>query len=93
MASRGRSQQVSIVMPSGRMLSRNKEVGLKTGCVVGQEEVRVSHLQFADDTMLFLSEGSQEFKNSLTLLQIFETIAGLMINLVKCGLARIHLSS
>lgn len=51
--------------------------------MVGKEGVEVTHLQFAGDTILFLPNNKENFKH---VLQIFEVVSGLHINLSKCGL-------
>ena len=73
-----------------RMLARGVETGVVKGLEVGNEGLEISHLQFADDTILFLSEDRDKFYNVLSLLQIFEVVSGLRINLSKCGLAGIN---
>ena len=59
---------------------------------VGSEDVLVSHLQFADDTVLFLEPNANSFLHSLLILSLFEIISGLKINLSSCGLAGIDLN-
>ncbi|KAG5013105.1 hypothetical protein JHK82_025244 [Glycine max] len=54
---------------------------------VGSEDVLVSHLQFADDTVMFLEPNANSFLHSLLILSLFEIISGLKINLSSCGLA------
>lgn len=52
-----------------RMFDRGVEVGVVEGLQVGTTPgVHVSHLQYADDTMLFLAADMDKFKNVLTLL-------------------------
>ena len=57
---------------------------------VGSDDVLVSHLQFADDTVLFLEPNANSFLNSLLILSLFKIISGLKINLSGCGLAGIN---
>lgn len=44
-----------------------------------RDEVQVSHLWLANDTILFLVVEVQKFKNVLVFLQIFELISGMKI--------------
>lgn len=65
--------------------------GVYNGIKIGNEQLQLSHLQFADDT-LFLGEWS--FRNALNLmalLQNFELASGLKINLHKA--AGLHYST
>lgn len=41
------------------------------GLKVGVEGVEASHLQFANDTILFLPKSKENFLNVISLLQIF----------------------
>ena len=54
-----------------RMFQRGMDRGLMRDLVVGNDSREVSHLQFADDTLLFLPKDKDNFLNVLSLLQIF----------------------
>ncbi|XP_026453657.1 uncharacterized protein LOC113354641 [Papaver somniferum] len=45
--------------------------------------IKVSHLQFADDTLVFLDAKEEEAENLVLILQSFEAITGLSVNLSK----------
>lgn len=60
------------------------------GLLVGLVGLQVTHLWFVDDTILFLPECKENFQHTLSLLQIFDVVSGLHINLSKCGLADIN---
>lgn len=70
------------------IISRTSDKGAQTGLIegfkVGRGKVNVSHRQFVDDTILFLGADFEKFKYVLTLLQIFELICGMKINLLPC---------
>lgn len=74
-----------------RMLRRRSNKGIIQGLGVRISGCKVSHLQFADDTILFLQENKVNFLNVLSILQIFELVSGLRINLGKSGLASINI--
>lgn len=62
------------------------------GLSVGREQISVSHLQFVDDTILFLSPDLDMFRNVLSILKVFELISGLKINLSKSCISGINLN-
>lgn len=41
---------------------------------------RVSHLQYVDNTILFISDDAQKFRSTLDIVSLFEKISGLRIN-------------
>ncbi|XP_026451055.1 uncharacterized protein LOC113351248 [Papaver somniferum] len=43
----------------------------------------ISHLQFSDDTLIFIDAGVEEVRRLLIILAVFETIIGLKLNLEK----------
>ena len=47
------------------LISRTVASGLIRGVKMGSEEIVVSHLQFADDTILFLDNDKDNFLNAL----------------------------
>ena len=69
------------------LISRAMESGLIKGVKVGSEGIVVSHLQFANDTIMFLENDKDSFLNALSILQIFELSSVLKINLSKSCLA------
>ena len=64
-----------------QMLQQGLDRGQAKGLLVGDFLVKISHLLFADDTILFLLEDKANFVNALTMIQCFEGISGLCINL------------
>lgn len=50
----------------------------------------VSHLQFADDTIVFVKPELEGITNLKSILKIVEVISGLKVNWGKCGIVSIH---
>ena len=69
-----------------RMLLRAKERSLLEGFRVGRNRTRVSHLQFADDTIFFPNTCEEDLQTLKSLLLVFGHISGLKVNLDKCNL-------
>ncbi|XP_028082409.1 uncharacterized protein LOC114283731 [Camellia sinensis] len=65
------------------LILRARELGLFNGAVVGNDLVKVSHLQFADDTILFCEANLEEILCIKRLLRCFEVVSGLKINYSK----------
>ena len=57
---------------------------------MGRENVEVSHLQFADDTLFSLEAVVEGMKNLLKLLKVFCLVSGLRINMKKSLLLGIN---
>ncbi|RVW12452.1 LINE-1 retrotransposable element ORF2 protein [Vitis vinifera] len=74
-----------------RMLLKAEERNLLEGFRVGRNRCRVSHLQFADDTILFASPREEEVQTLKSLLLVFGQISGLKVNLDKSNLFGINL--
>lgn len=55
--------------------------GYVRGLKVGLDRVEVWHVQFADDMVLILQNNSQSIFRVLILIQVFNAISGLKINL------------
>ncbi|KAL5550775.1 hypothetical protein UlMin_000951 [Ulmus minor] len=62
-------------------------IGEVKGSKVGREEVVVSHLQFADDTLFLLEPDKSNIKKVNTILKFFSMCSGLKINMNKSSLA------
>ncbi|KAJ9700981.1 hypothetical protein PVL29_006352 [Vitis rotundifolia] len=74
-----------------RMLMRAKERNLMEGFRVGRNRTRVSHLQFADDTIFFSNSREEELQTLKSLLLVFGHISGLKVNLNKSSIYGINL--
>ncbi|RVW68265.1 putative mitochondrial protein [Vitis vinifera] len=74
-----------------RMLLKAEERSLLEGFRVGRNRCRVSHLQFADDTILFANSSEEELQTLKSLLLVFGQISGLKVNFDKSNLFGINL--
>ena len=74
-----------------RMLLKAEERNLLEGFRVGRNRCRVSHLQFADDTILFANPREEELQTLKSLLLVFGQISRLKVNLDKSNLFGINL--
>jgi hypothetical protein len=69
-----------------KMFRKSKEVGLIQGFkvgVLGGSEVRISHLLFADDTIVFCDAVLEQVMQIRKVLSCFEAVTGLKVNLSK----------
>lgn len=69
------------------LLSRAKQLGLIKGALV-DSDLRITHLQFADDTILFCEAEWEKVLNIKRILRSFEIMSGLQVNYHKsvvCG--------
>ncbi|KAL4280566.1 hypothetical protein GQ457_03G000290 [Hibiscus cannabinus] len=69
-----------------QMLSKAVRNGLFSGFVVGRgsNSVEITHLQFADDLMIFCDASLEQVHNIKRVLRVFELASGLQLNLKKC---------
>lgn len=70
------------------LLKRARVLGLIKGASIGSGNLKLSHLQFADDTILFCDAEWEEIVNVKRILRCFEIMSGLKINFHKsvvCG--------
>ena len=72
-----------VVDALGRLIDKATQCKAIRGFTVGKDQVEVSHLQFADDTLLFMEADCNFFLNYLAILQVFGSILGLPDNLRK----------
>lgn len=63
------------------LISRRVETSQLKGVKVGIEKVVISHLQYANDTILFLEDDENGLVNILSLLHIFQRISSFRVNL------------
>ncbi|KAK3228824.1 hypothetical protein Dsin_000705 [Dipteronia sinensis] len=59
------------------------------GATIGLNVVHVSHLQFADDTIIFLEPKMEYPMTSKRILRCFELVSGLRINFHKSCLVKV----
>lgn len=74
-----------------RMVTKACDKGVVKGFEVGNKKVKLSHLQFADDSIFFLEKNDQNLDNLLEILKVFSMISGLKINLEKSTIAAINM--
>lgn len=70
------------------LLRRARELGIIKGVEISTKRVVVSHLKFADDSLLFCEADWVELLNLKRILRWFEILSGLKINYhrsVVCG--------
>ncbi|XP_016195893.1 uncharacterized protein LOC107636936 [Arachis ipaensis] len=73
-----------------RMIGEAVRNGRISHLFVGRDNIELSHLQFADDTVLFCPTEEETIKNYKRLLQCFELMSGLSINFDKSSLIPIN---
>lgn len=64
---------------------------LSEGFRIGRDELAISHLQSADDTICFIKAEEEQVRNWKHILKIFESILGLKVNLSKSSMVGIGL--
>ncbi|GLT59681.1 hypothetical protein SLA2020_324880 [Shorea laevis] len=75
------------------LMRKAEETGMLKGIQVGKGELRISHLQFADDTIL-ISEASEENAWAMKcVMRCFELISGLKVNFDKSWLYGMNVDS
>lgn len=73
------------------MFYQAQSLGLFRGFKVGEQARSISHLQFADDTLILCEKNSQNVWVIKTLLQLFETTSCLKVNLCKSQMIGINM--
>ncbi|KAK3225983.1 hypothetical protein Dsin_005845 [Dipteronia sinensis] len=68
---------------------RAHELNLIKGVTFGDNAVHISHIQFADDTIIFLEPNMVYLLNSKRILMCFELASGLRINFHKSCVVRV----
>ena len=71
-------------------MDKAREANLIEGFEIGRERVKLSHLQFVDDTIFFLSKDEEKLENLFEILNIFGLALGLKINMAKSALVGIN---
>lgn len=59
--------------------------------MIGDDRIMVSHLQFVDDTIIFLKANRDNISNMELCLKKFELISGLKVNMIKSCMVGIHI--
>ena len=74
-----------------RMIMRAEEREMLEGFKVGRNRTRVSHLQFADDTIFFSNTREEDLQTLKSLLLVVGHISRLKVNLDKSSIYGINL--
>ena len=69
-----------------KLLMKAESIGLFRGLKVGRRGEIVTHLQFADDTLLFCEANEEYLRNIKNILLCFQEFSGLAVNYSKSGL-------
>lgn len=72
------------------LLEKGGTGGLSNGFEIGSNRVQVSHLQHADDTILFLEANSSGLANAKKVIYCCGRVIGLEVNLYKSSLMEIN---
>ena len=72
------------------LIEKAKHNNLIKGFAVENANIEVTHLQFADDTIMFCDASLDQLQNLKCILNRFEFLLGLKINYDKCELIGIQ---
>ncbi|GMJ03511.1 hypothetical protein HRI_004020300 [Hibiscus trionum] len=73
------------------LLKKAASLGFFNGVNFGNQGVSITHLQFADDLIVFCGASSKEICNIISTLRGFEIVSGLKLNLSKSDLIGINI--
>lgn len=76
----------------GALLVRATDIGLVKGFEAVKNGKMISHLQFADDAILFCSANEEEVFMLKRILRCFQLVSGLKVNLCKSSLVGVGCS-
>ncbi|KAL4313034.1 hypothetical protein GQ457_01G003880 [Hibiscus cannabinus] len=72
------------------LLGKANEMGFFNGLNIGSRGVNISHLQFADDLIVFSGDSETGIRNIVRILRGFEIVSGLKLNINKSKLLGIN---
>ena len=76
-----------------RLMKRACDKDLIEGFVIGRDKVRLSHLQFANDSIFFMSNKEDNIINLMGVLNLFSLISGLKVNMGKSKVVGINMEA
>lgn len=87
-----------VVEGLGGMMRATLEKSLIAGCKIGNREVHLSSLQFADDALFMGQPNTQNVITLKAILRCFELVVGLKVNfykskLVGIGVTKLYIQS
>lgn len=74
------------------LLDIAKQQGKLTGIDIGQDNITLTHLQFADDTLLLINGDDESISGVKRILIIFQLLSGLKVNFHKSELIAMNYS-
>lgn len=84
---------VLIVEALNQLIKKVTSLHLWNGVGIPQSDVKVTHLQFADDTLIFCEANLDSLMNIKKMLILFQLASGLQVNFHKSSLIRINTSN
>lgn len=72
------------------MLIQDENQGIFKGVIIGDNNSSISHLQYADDIIIFLKNDTSSIKGIKSVLQRFFILSGLKVNFDKSQLYGFH---
>lgn len=66
-----------------RMISKAREANLIKGFKLSASGPTITHLQIADDTLIFCPAETDQVKNVIVVLRCFEAVSGQKVNFFK----------
>lgn len=83
---------VFIVEALNQLISKATNKGLWRGVKIGKNELMITHLQYADDTLIFSDANIESLLNIKCVLILFQLASGLQVNFHKSSLMGLNIS-
>ncbi|KAL4333365.1 hypothetical protein GQ457_07G003570 [Hibiscus cannabinus] len=74
------------------LLCKAADAGVIQGVRIGNSKLRVSHIQFADDLIMFIEANEEAVRNTKRLLRLFGLCSGLKLNMKKTKLFGVNVA-
>ncbi|KAK9154956.1 hypothetical protein Sjap_002436 [Stephania japonica] len=75
----------------GRMIDKAKLSGVVEGFRIGRDVTHITHLFYADDSLMFIKDSHRAVFNLMSIVNHFCSISGLRLNMDKCNLLGINI--